>query len=135
MNGIPVGQALIDNKWVVFMVDRQKEIFLDVTEREVEDFPIEETQINNLKTDSNDRIYKLWFNGEKMYGELLYEGHLNLDVSSPLETLPYYENEDIQKVYWTDGLNQPRMINIVKKEPIGTIITSTLYLISILLTI
>ena len=24
-----------------------------------------------------------------------------------------YENNDIQKVYWTDGKNQPRVINIV----------------------
>lgn len=112
MWGVPVGQALLNDKWVVFMIDRDKDIFIDGVEKEIEDFPIEETHINNLKVDSNDRIYKLWFNNDKMYGTLLYEGHLNLSTNFPLETLPYYENEQIQKVYWTDGLNQPRYINI-----------------------
>jgi len=112
MWGVPVGQALLNDKWVVFMVDRDKDVFIDGVEREIEDLPIQNTQINNLKVDSNDRIYKLWFNNDKMYGDLLYEGHLNLSTNFPLETLPYYENEQIQKVYWTDGLNQPRFINI-----------------------
>lgn len=112
MWGVPVGQALLNNKWVVFMVDRDKDIFINGVEREIEDLPIQDTQINNFKVDFNDRIYKLWFNNDKMYGDLLYEGHLNLSTNFPLETLPYYENEQIQKVYWTDGLNQPRLINI-----------------------
>ena len=112
MWGVPVGQALLNDKWVVFMIDRDKDIFIDGVEREIEDFPIQITQIQNLKVDSNDRIYKLWFNNDKMYGTLLYEGHLNLSSNFPLETLPYYENSQIQKVYWTDGLNQPRYINI-----------------------
>lgn len=116
MWGVPVGQALLNDKWVVYMVDRDKDIFIDGVEKEIEDFPIEETHINNLKVDSNDRIYKLWFNNDKMYGTLLYEGHLNLSTNFPLETLPYYENEQIQKVYWTDGLNQPRYINIEATE-------------------
>lgn len=44
---------------------------------------------------------------------ILYIGNLNFDESHPIETLPLYEAEDIQKVYWVDGLNQPRVINIV----------------------
>lgn len=39
---------------------------------------------------------------------------LNFDVQHPLQTLGVYENKFIQKVYWTDGINQPRFINIVK---------------------
>ena len=35
----------------------------------------------------------------------------------PIETLCSYENENIQKVYWTDGINQPRVINICKETP------------------
>ena len=115
MNGVPIGQALLNNQWVVFMTDRDKQIFLNGTEEEIEDFPIEKTNIVWLKTDNLDRIYRLWFNNDIMNGELLYEGHLNFSVSFPLETLPYFENSSIQKVYWTDGLNQPRMINIVEK--------------------
>lgn len=42
----------------------------------------------------------------------LYHGNLNFNVNNPLETLGVYENEDIQKVYWVDGINQPRVINI-----------------------
>lgn len=42
----------------------------------------------------------------------LYEGKLNFNLSNPIETLGVYENEDIQKVYWVDGRNQPRVINI-----------------------
>lgn len=42
----------------------------------------------------------------------LYSGNLNFSVDNPLETLGVYENEDIQKVYWVDGRNQPRVINI-----------------------
>lgn len=42
----------------------------------------------------------------------LYSGNLNFNLDNPLETLGVYENEDIQKVYWVDGINQPRVINI-----------------------
>lgn len=38
---------------------------------------------------------------------------LGFDVKYPIETIGDYENENIQKVYWTDGLNQPRVINIM----------------------
>ena len=37
---------------------------------------------------------------------------LNFQKDNPLETLALYENENIQKVYWVDGVNQPRVINI-----------------------
>lgn len=46
----------------------------------------------------------------------LYSGNdndLNFDIAHPIETLGFYENENIQKVYWTDNYNQPRVINIV----------------------
>lgn len=44
---------------------------------------------------------------------ILYNGILGFSTQYPIETLPSYENDSIQKVYWTDGLNQPRVINIV----------------------
>lgn len=46
--------------------------------------------------------------------KILYEGDLNLSLDHPIEALGIYENEDIQKVYWVDGINQPRVINIKK---------------------
>ena len=48
----------------------------------------------------------------------LYSGNLNFSLDNPLETLGVYENEDIQKVYWVDGRNQPRVININPKKDI-----------------
>lgn len=43
----------------------------------------------------------------------LYDGDLNFSLGYPIETVCSYENNNIQKVYWTDGINQPRFINIV----------------------
>lgn len=43
---------------------------------------------------------------------VLYNGKLNFDPNYKIEAVASYENELIQKVYWTDGYNQPRLINI-----------------------
>lgn len=45
----------------------------------------------------------------------LYQGNLNFNINYLIEAIAYYENESIQKIYWTDGKNQPRYINIVKE--------------------
>jgi len=47
--------------------------------------------------------------------------NLNFDLEHPLQTLGVFENEYIQKVYWTDGVNQPRVINIVKDSLGGNV--------------
>ena len=44
---------------------------------------------------------------------ILYSGNLNFDIEHPIESFGWYESEDIQKVYWIDGKNYPRFINIV----------------------
>ena len=44
----------------------------------------------------------------------LYTGDLKFDLDHPIETLGVFENDNIQKVYWVDGKNQPRMINVCK---------------------
>ena len=44
--------------------------------------------------------------------DVLYNGALNFSEQHPIEALSSYENERIQKVYWTDGYNSPRLINI-----------------------
>ena len=59
-----------------------------------------------------DYIYRI-IPGEEC--EVLYMGHLNFDTEHPIETLPWYESDDIQKVYWVDGKNYTRFINIVGK--------------------
>ena len=95
--GIPIGTAVIDHKLVVF-----------TTENTQEEHPAEKT----------DRIYRLSFsNADKtsIQVSLLFYGNLNLSTLCPLETLVSYETSDIQKVYWTDGRNQPRVINIANE--------------------
>ena len=51
-------------------------------------------------------------NGEQELKEV--SGKLNF--GDTIQTLGVYENENIQKVYWVDGVNQPRVINIVKDK-------------------
>lgn len=60
------------------------------------------------------KIYRLIYDSalNKFNGTLLFSGNLGFDRLHPIETLCIYENGGIQKVYWVDGLNQPRVINI-----------------------
>lgn len=91
--GIPIGQAQVDDNWIIF------------------------TTAKNVSTD--DRIYKLWFNkNSDLEGKILYQGSLGFNTNHPIETLSFYENSDIKKVYWVDGLNQPRVINIEAADEI-----------------
>lgn len=83
--GVPIGTAVINNQCILFTTS--------------------ETDVNK------DRIYKITYNDE-LNGKLIFEGNLNFNAKYPLETLCVYENEDVQKVYWTDNLNQPRVINV-----------------------
>lgn len=43
-------------------------------------------------------------------------GNLNLCTLNPIDAIASYESEDVQKIYWTDGFNQPRVINISPKN-------------------
>ncbi len=48
---------------------------------------------------------------------LLYNSpDLNLNPAYPIEAIADYETDLIQKVYWTDGVNSPRVINIATPE-------------------
>lgn len=78
----------------------------------IEDFLILFTTGNGT-----DRIYRIKC-GESCISTKLYEGHLEFDYHHPIETLPNYENEDLIKIYWTDGKSQPRVINITASESI-----------------
>ena len=41
---------------------------------------------------------------------------LNMDKCEHFQCIPYYETPSIQKVYWVDGENQLRVINVVDSE-------------------
>lgn len=66
-----------------------------------------------------DRIYRVNLSSEKKNLEILFTGNLNLDPSYPAQMIGDYESEFIQKVYWVDGRNSPRVINIAKPELTG----------------
>lgn len=63
-----------------------------------------------------DYIYRFRKENDGFGSRILYNGNLGFDVNHPIECLGVYENVDIQKVYWTDGINQPRFINITKQD-------------------
>ena len=70
-----------------------------------------------VKNNTQDFIYKIKFNdiiGEvvTLYQSTEDNNNLNFDITNPIECLTSYENKDVQKVYWVDGENPCRVINI-----------------------
>jgi hypothetical protein len=92
IEGIPIGQCVLNDNLVLFTAGNTE--------------------------DKKDCIYKLWFENNELNGALLYKGNLNFNYKNPIEAIAFYENSDIRKVYWTDGLNQPRVINIAAASSI-----------------
>ena len=113
IQGIPIGQSLINNELVVFTAvdDSILDTNIVAEELSIDDITADE-KVVNLDYPYEDRIYKIWFNNNILTGQILFKGNLGFNYKYPIETIPFYENSDIRKVYWTDGLNQPRVINI-----------------------
>ena len=91
LEGVPIGTAVINHQLVLF------------------------TTIVGGVSNTPDRIYVLKISDsvpDTLEGILLFRGKLNFKYGHPLETLVSYESDTVQKVYWTDGVNQPRVINI-----------------------
>ena len=69
---------------------------------------------------SNNYIYRVEREGTGYKSIILYynkeEWKNSWSPKNPIETLGIYESDSIQKVYWVDGINQPRVINVVKPE-------------------
>lgn len=84
--GTPIGTAVLNHKLVIFTVGESN------------------GYIYVFKESDN----PIW----NLTGKLLYKGNLGFSTDYPIETLVSYESENIQKVYWTDNKNQPRVINI-----------------------
>ena len=98
IKGVILGHAVLNKTLVLFTTEHTTATSAD---------PI-------LAGNGLDRIYRLDFSDDfnSATSTVLFEGNLNFYYKNPLETLPYYETDSIQKVYWVDGRNQPRMINI-----------------------
>lgn len=113
IEGIPIGQATINDELIVFTCGDKSilDVNIEAKELSIDDITaIEES--TDIDCPFEDSIYKLWFNDGILTGERLFRGDLGFNYKYPIETISFYENTDIRKVYWTDGLNQPRVINI-----------------------
>ena len=65
-------------------------------------------------TGTSDKIYRLEYKDTYFEVTLLYNGLLNFSIDNPIESIGIYENEEVQKIYWVDGKNPVRFINITK---------------------
>lgn len=48
--------------------------------------------------------------------DLIYVRNLGFSTDRPIQAIFNYENENIQKVYWVDGLNQIRFLNLTHES-------------------
>lgn len=65
----------------------------------------------------NDVIVRLERQNDEFYGWLIYNStELNFDLNWPLETLGNIETNLIKKVYFVDGINVPRVVNVVNPD-------------------
>lgn len=116
--GTPIGQATLNDSLVVFTTgeDKYKQATIKAATSTIPDIIAEEILIPDIYSLSDDYIYKIkqykTSSGHGYKGWGLYRGTLGFNIKNPIETIPIYENEDLQKVYWTDGINPPRVINV-----------------------
>ena len=73
-----------------------------------------------LDTTECDHIYLVTANDDKTVDIFeFFRGNLNFDTEHPIEATVYFENEEIQKVYWVDGKNPLRYANIANKNGVN----------------
>lgn len=66
-----------------------------------------------------DRIYRVDYDDESFSNHLLFHGNLNFDSECPIESIVSFETEEVQKIYWIDGRNVLRFMNIMDEDRIG----------------
>lgn len=112
-SGIPIGCAEIKDSNIIFVCSKDKlyPVNIEASGETINDITAAEEDCN-IESTYEDRIYRLWYDEDILNTELLYSGDLGFNYKYPIEALSIYENEKIQKVYWTDNLNIGRVINI-----------------------
>lgn len=113
IKGMPIGYDIIDKELIVFSAGDKSNLDTDI--QFVTPLTINIPDYSgtlDIDEDSEDRIYSFSRELNDIKGKTLYRGNLNFSRKNPIETITYFENEDIKKIYWTDGINQPRLINI-----------------------
>lgn len=91
ISGMLLGQCILNNQLILFVKD-------------------------TIQMPNKDCIIKIIEDDNTYKSEVLYSGDLNFNLNYPIETLGYYESENVQKVYWVDGLNPTRFINIASTK-------------------
>lgn len=61
-------------------------------------------------------IYRVHKEGDSYISVILYGGGLNFSTEHPIDAFGVIEGEKLYKVYWIDGINQPRYIIITMPE-------------------
>ena len=95
LTGTAIGTAVIDHKLIVFLTSTGGT-------------PDSIMSLRYITIDG--------YTGPTMLRTILFRGNLHFNAQYPIETLVSYESDSIQKVYWTDNLNQPRMINVAAED-------------------
>lgn len=118
IKGTPIGQATIDDNLILFTKGDNIEFNIgDISseDKEVNDITVQDFDLD-FDLGSEDSIYKLNFNKDKLNGKVLFKGNLNFKIENPIEAISVFENNNVKKVYWVDGINNLRFINIEAKD-------------------
>lgn len=73
----------------------------------------------------NNKIIKITYEDREnqdaiLRAKVLAEGDLNIGKKNEISGIFIYENSEIQKIYWVDGINELRYLNIAKDNEIIT---------------
>lgn len=71
-----------------------------------------------FNTGDKDYIYRLKESNvsDTLLVKILYEGDLNFNVNNTIEAVTSIESDTVYKIYWVDGLNQLRFVNILSQK-------------------
>lgn len=120
IEGVPIGYSVLNNTMVLFTCGRNKykEITLEGSDQDIYDINVNDSDVPDIYVpEFNDFIYQIDYKGDNLFSNtLLFSGDLNFSTEYPIETLANYENEQNQKVYWTDAYNTIRVLNIKDKD-------------------
>lgn len=119
IEGVPIGTASIDDKLVLFTTNDPRLYNIpDITyNKEILNIVATEEYIEDMIHGTGDIIYLLEPSDEGfIYKKKMFVGNLGFDYKFPIQTLPINESHLSKKVYWTDGINPMRVINLEEKN-------------------
>ena len=118
-SGKYVGHIVVENEYIILflhnanIIKREVEGSIYYTSTNSPAIPLN----NETRLTGKDVIIKIskGTTRENPLYEFLFIGNLNFDINHTIQGIYRYESSEIRKIYWVDGLNQPRMINIMKQ--------------------